>query len=127
MSSTQASRETTENFFKALEEISKNPPETYPLVSKLLYSEDGSIIDITDEREPNGLWMQIDRKDFESKHGAGPYAWLRLIDGKIVDERPEIDNTKKVGLVPGDTWHADREFRLILGGADTDGWSKRDS
>ena len=127
MSSTQASNETTENFLRALDELRANPPQIYPLVSKLLYSEDGSIIGITDEREPQGQWMQVDRREFESKHGQGPYVWLKLIDGKIVDERPEIDNTKKLGLVPGDTWHADREFRLILGSDDTDGWSKRDS
>ena len=127
MSSTQASNETTENFLRALDELRANPPQIYPLVSKLLYSEDGSIIGITDEREPEGQWIQVDRKDFESKHGMGPYVWLKLIDGKIIDERPEIENTKKLGLILGDTWHADRGFRLILGSDDTDGWSKRDN
>ena len=127
MNSTQASKETTENFFKALDDLRKDPPRVYPLVSKLLYSEDGSIIGITDEREPQGLWIEINRRDFESKHGLGPYIWLRLVDDKIVDERPLIDYTRKLGLVPGDTWHADREFRLILRSDDTDGWSKRDS
>lgn len=126
MSSTPASKETTENFFKALEDLGKNPPKVYPLVSKLLYSEDGAIIGITDEREPQGQWIQMDRRDFESKHGMGPYVWLKLVDGKVIDERPEVDHTKKLGLIPGDTWRADREFRLILGSDDTDGWSKRD-
>ena len=122
-----ASNETTKNLYKALEELWNNPPEVYPLVSKLLYLDDGTIIGITEEREPNGPWIQVDRKDFESKHGMGPYIWLRMIDGKIADERPISDNTKKLGLVPGDTWQADREFRLILGSDDTNGWSKRNS
>lgn len=127
MSSTPASIETTKNLLKALEDLARNPPEIYPLISKLLYREDGSIIGITDEREPDGLWMQVDRREFESKHGSGPYVWLRLIDGVIKDERPAADARRKLGLVPGDIWRADRTFRLILESDDTDGWSKRDS
>jgi hypothetical protein len=123
----EASNETTENYLKALEAISRDPPKIYPLVSKLLYSEDGSIIGITDEREPLGLWMQIDREDFQSKHGAGPYLWLRFVDGEIINLRPSSDRKKKLGLVSGSTWQADREFRLILWSDDTDGWSKRDN
>ena len=127
MNSTERSNENMSNLLMALEALADIEQPEIPF-SKLIYSEDGAIIGITEDKVTQGLWQPVDRQAFESKHGGAPYPYLRFIDGKIIDIRPSavIDIAKD--LVPGDAWYADKTFRLIVGDRDegTDGWKKRD-
>ena len=129
MNSTEGYNETTKNLALAYEEYLANYKPPPPPVSKLIYTEDGIILGITEDKVINQLWQPVDRKDFESKHGCAPYHFLRIIDDKIIDTRPSTEIKIAYDLVPGDTWHADTTFRLIVGekDANTNGWSKRDS
>jgi len=127
MNSTQASIETTANFIKAFEDNLRNPPQHKPVISRLLYTADGVIIGISDSQYPpeDYLWQQVDRKKFEQEYGHGPYIWLRMQDGEIVNTRPEINSRRQLRLVPGSKWRADKTFRLILDSEESDGWQER--
>lgn len=128
MSNTTASEETTKNFIEAIENYINNPPPARaPAVTKLLYRKDGSIIGLTEDSvSEDQPWIPADRKEFESKYGAATH-WLRIVDGKIVDTKPK-SSTNKINLEPGNTWQADKTFRLVVDendNGDTDGWSKK--
>lgn len=124
--STQASIETTANFILAVEDYLNNLPQHNPVISRLLYTEDGAILGVSEDQPPQGyLWQQIDRKKFEQEYGYGPYVWLKMQEGKIINTRPESNARHQMQLVPGSKWQADKMFRLILDSGDTDGWQKR--
>jgi hypothetical protein len=124
--STQASIETTANFITAVEDYLNNPPQHNPVISRLLYTEDGAILGVSEDQPPQDyLWQQIDRKKFEQEYGHGPYIWLKMQDGKIINTRPESNNQRQLRLVSGSKWQADKMFRLILDSGDTDGWQER--
>lgn len=128
MSNTTASEETTKNFLEAIENYINNPPPRRPpLTTKLLYRADGTIIGLTEDSVPEDqLWIPADRNEFESKYGAATQ-WLRVVDGKIVDTKPKA-TANKLNLESGDTWQADKAFRLVVGkenSKDTNGWSKK--
>lgn len=123
--STKASIETTENFIQAFEDWIRSMRSFSP-VTRLLYDQDGAILGITEENPKDGeLWIEIDRRDFESKYNASNI-WLKLVDGKIVDTKPK-PKIREMLLVPGDTWYADDDYRLIVGESDgnNSGWSRR--
>lgn len=127
MNSTQASIETTANFIKAFEDNLRNPPRHKPVISRLLYTADGVIIGISDSQYPpeDYLWQEMDRVKFEAQYGLGPYIWLRMQDGEIVNTRPAINDKRQLRLIAGDRWRADKTFRLILDSEESDGWQER--
>lgn len=128
MNNMTASEETTKNLLEAIENYINNPPPPRkPLVTKLLYRDDGTVIGLTEDNVPEGqAWIPADRKEFESKYGYATH-WLRIVDEKIVNTKPR-STTNKINLEPGTTWQADSTFRLVVGeenSKDTDGWDKK--
>lgn len=111
-----------------MEELANSPPIHVEIITKLIYDDDGKIVDITDEdvRRPGLRWIAVDRKEFETKYVSALNPTLRIIDGKIVQLIPD-EQANTTHLVPGDTWHADDDNRLITGepGANTSGWSRK--
>jgi len=93
----------------------------------LLYTADGVIIGISDSQYPpeDYLWQEMDRVKFEAQYGLGPYIWLRMQDGEIVNTRPTINDKRQLRLIAGDRWRADKTFRLILDSEESDGWQER--
>ena len=125
MNNTTASEETTKNFIEAMENYINNPTQRKPTVTKLLYRNDGTIIGLTEDSvSEDQLWIPADREEFETKYGSATH-WLRVVDGKVIDTKPK-PTANKINLEPGNTWQADKTFRLIAGdeSKDTDGWSK---
>lgn len=124
--STKALNETTENLLKAFNDFIANPPEVKKTVTRLIYDPtDGKILDITVGPVKDGeSWIEIDNDLLPEYFSRIKY--LRYIDGKIINTRV-FNDSKTVQLVPGDTWHADNEYRLITGepGVNTSGWSRK--
>ena len=103
------------------------PPVQIEMITKLIYDADGKVVDITDEEPRPGLqWIPIDRREFEAKYVSALNPTIRIIDGKIVQLIPD-EQANTTQLVPGDTWHADDDNRLITGepGDNTSGWSRK--
>lgn len=126
---TPESIETTENFHKAMTEFlqqQENEPQK-TTINRLFYNQDGSLIRISDEEPAEGdLWIEIDAGDFYSKYSI-LYNFLKVIDGKLVNTKTPSKHVNQTQLVPGDTWHADDDNRLIIGepGVNTSGWSRK--
>lgn len=100
------------------------PPE--PSVFRLFYRPDGTLIKLSDEIPQDGdLYMEVNEQEFRKKHDIANI-FLRVIDGKIVNIK-QRDPALQTQLVPGDTWHADEEQRLIVGepSVNTSGWSRK--
>ena len=131
MEPTKESIETTENFYKALEELAAQPtPEIKLPPCRLVYdSADGTILKLTEEQAQEGeTWVEVNRKEFEAKHGPIPNIYLRYINGEVVKvPRPSEISADSHQLTPGDTWQADNEYRLITGepSVNTSGWSRK--
>lgn len=70
---------TTENLWKALEQYT--PPETKPLVWKLVYDPDsGKPLDVTTE-DINGTYIEISRREAETYPHQDPR--VSVVDGKL--------------------------------------------
>lgn len=126
--STLASNETTENFLKALAEHLANPTTVKKTITRLIYDPtDGQALHITVEpAKENEAWIEIDNKLWPQY--AAQLKFLKYVNGKIINTR-QIAGARTIQLVPGDTWHTDNDYRLIIGepSVNTSGWSRKAS
>lgn len=124
--STTASNETTKNFIKAVNDALANPPVIKKLITRLVYEPaDGKLLHITvDDPKSGETWIEIDNSLIHQYNPSNKF--LRVVKGKVVSIK-QSNGAKTVQLVPGDTWHADKEYRLITGepSVNTSGWSRK--
>ena len=116
MTSSEPMNETTENFIKALSELSLAPIES--IIIKLTYDPITQYVTGCTFEETDQPFVEITREQWNS---GLHYQTLRVINGKPV--AVERNRKRELALVPGNQWHTDRSNMLVIG---TDkGWDER--